>query len=69
MSSRGLSRRSFLKSSATGGVALLSSAAGVSMLQRRASGSSWMLPDTTTETPNQHQIDTLRAMADTFLPN
>ncbi len=48
---------------------MLSTAAGALLLSKKADASAWMLPDTTPETSNQHQIDTITAMADTFIPN
>jgi subtilisin-like proprotein convertase family protein len=67
---KGLTRRGFLKSSAAHtGVAVLGSATGVAVLSRKARGAAWMLPDTSPESPNQHQMDTLSKIADTVIPN
>lgn len=68
----GLSRRAFFRrtaKSAAGGVTVLGSLAGVAALRGKAHASAWMLPDTTPETPSSHEISTLKAMADTFIPN
>lgn len=63
-----LGRRGFLRIGGTG-VAVLGSAAGTGLLSGKALGSSWMLPDTDPETPDSHEIKTIKAMADTFIPN
>ncbi|MCG8424277.1 MAG: twin-arginine translocation signal domain-containing protein [Proteobacteria bacterium] len=63
---RAFSRRRFLKGT---GVAVLGSAAGASVLSRRAYGAAWILPDDSPEIPSSHEIATIKKLADTILPN
>lgn len=64
-----ISRRAFFRKSSKGAVAVLGATSGVALLRSTAKASSWMLPDTSPETPSSHEIATMKAMADTFLPN
>ncbi len=66
---KGISRRAFFRRSSKGAVAILGATTGVAVLKGTAKASSWMLPDTSPETPSSHEIATIRAMAGTFLPN
>jgi hypothetical protein len=66
----GVTRRSFLRRSGAGtGVAIVGSTAGMAILNGKAKAASWMLPDTSPETPDSHEISTLKAMTDTYIPN
>lgn len=59
-------RRTFLG----GGISLLGAAvAASSVFASKAQAAAWMLPDTTPETPTTHQIATIKALADTVIPN
>jgi len=67
---QGLTRRGFLKSGAAqAGVAVVGSATGLAVLSRPARGAAWMLPDTSVETPDSHEMATLAKIADTVIPN
>jgi hypothetical protein len=66
----GITRRSFLgKSGATAGVTIVGSGIGIALLSGRAHAAAWMWPDETIETPTAHELATLDAIADTFIPN
>ena len=65
-SKQGLDRRQFLKGT---GVFVLGTAAGVSALSRSAQGAAWLLPNASPETPNAHEIATIKKIVDTILPN
>ncbi|MGZ3422465.1 MAG: hypothetical protein ACXWUG_12475 [Polyangiales bacterium] len=60
-----LGRRAFLG----GGIAVLGTAASSALSPKKAEAAAWMLPSTSPETPNAHQIATIKKMADTFIPN
>lgn len=62
---RGLTRRGFLRQSGVGGIAILGSMAGVSLLSRRA----FALPSGSQNLgESQHQRETMEAFADTVIP-
>jgi hypothetical protein len=60
-----IGRRTFLG----GGITVLGTAAAAAVFESKAQAAAWMLPDTTPETPTTHQIATLKALADTVIPN
>jgi subtilisin-like proprotein convertase family protein len=65
-----LSRRGFLGGGVKGGVTVLGAAAGLKVLSRQAHAvGDWAYQDLSPESPDSHQIATLKAMADTFIPN
>ncbi len=61
-----LGRRALLR----GGIAVLGAVAGARVLAPgKAEAAAWMLPITTPEVPNAHQIATIKALCDTVIPN
>jgi len=69
-SSRGVSRRAFLRGAGAGtGVTVLGAGVGVAVLSGRATAAAWMWPDETVESPSSHEMATLGSIADTFIPS
>ncbi len=60
-----LGRRALLQ----GGITVLGAVAGATAFAPKAEAAAWMLPSTTPEVPNSHQIATIKALCDTVLPN
>jgi hypothetical protein len=61
-----IGRRALLR----GGVTVLGAVAGAKLFApQRAEAAAWMLPVTTPEVPNAHQIATIKALCDTVIPN
>lgn len=64
-----IGRRALLQ----GGIAVLGAGAAFSAFAAlqpgEATAAAWMLPNTTPETPNAHQIATIKALCDTVIPN
>jgi hypothetical protein len=61
-----IGRRALLR----GGITVLGAVAGARVFApRKAEAAAWMLPSTTPEVPNTHQIATIKALCDTVIPN